>query len=141
VEPSSKRVSIVFGGLELAVSDRALRVLETAGAPCWYLPREDVRTDLLENANYRTECEWKGSADHYDLVAGGRRSRRAAWSYAAPLPGYDAIADRIAFYPDRVDAATVDGERALAQPGGYYGGWVTADVVGPFKGEGGTEGW
>jgi uncharacterized protein (DUF427 family) len=141
VETSTRRVRVEFAGVEVADSIRAVRVLETAGAPCWYLPREDVRTDLLESANYRTFCEWKGSADHFDLVAGGRRSRRAAWSYPEPSPGYEAIAGFIAFYASRVDVATVDGERVTPQPGGYYGGWVTSDVVGPFKGEPGTEGW
>jgi uncharacterized protein (DUF427 family) len=141
VEPSTRRVEVVFANQIVAASSRAVRVLETAGAPCWYLPPEDVRTDLLENANFRTFCEWKGTAEHFDLVVGDRRSGKAAWRYATPLPGYEAIAGWIAFYAGRVDAATVAGERVTPQPGGYYGGWVTADVVGPFKGEAGTEGW
>jgi uncharacterized protein (DUF427 family) len=141
IEPSARQVRVEFAGVVVAASSRAVRVLETAGAPCWYLPREDVRTDLLENANFRTSCEWKGVADHFDLAVEGQRSRKAAWSYAAPLPGYESIAGWIAFYAGRVDSAAVDGERVMPQPGGYYGGWVTADVVGPFKGEAGTEGW
>ena len=122
VEPSSRRVEVIFAGEVVAASSRAVRVLETAGAPCWYLPPEDVRTDLLENANFRTNCEWKGVAEHFDLVVGERRSRKAAWRYAEPLPGYEAIAGYIAFYASRVDAATVDGESVVPQPGGYYGG-------------------
>ena len=141
IEPSGRLVRIEFGGVVVAASKRAQRVLETAGAPCWYLPPEDVRTDLLQDANYRTTCEWKGVADHFDLVLGEQRSRRAAWSYADPLPGFEAIAGWIAFYAGRVDRVTVDGETVRPQPGRYYGGWVTDDVVGPFKGEPGTEGW
>lgn len=141
VVASHRLVRVELAGVTVAESGRARRVLETAGAPCWYIPPEDVRTDLLEDANYRTVCEWKGRADHYDLVVGDRRARRAAWSYASPLPGYESIAGWFAFYAGRVDAATVDGERVTPQPGGFYGGWVTSDVVGPFKGEPGTEGW
>lgn len=141
VVPSHRLVRVEFGAEVVAESSRVLRVLETAGAPCWYLPAEDVRTDLLRDANYRTLCEWKGRADHFDLVVGERTAHRAAWSYAAPLPGYEAIAGRIAFYAGRVDAASVDGEPVTPQPGGYYGGWITAEVVGPYKGEPGTEGW
>src|SRR5580765_2621236 len=89
VEPSTRHVEVEFGGVVVAASSRALRVLETAGAPCWYLPPEDVRTDLLENANFRTSCEWKGQAEHFDLVVGERRSRKAAWRYATPLSGYE----------------------------------------------------
>ena len=140
LEPSSRHVRVEFGGMAVAETSRAVRVLETAGAPCWYLPPEDVRTDLLSNANFRTTCEWKGIADHFDLVVGERRARRAAWSYPRPLPGYESIAGWIAFYAGRVDGVTVDGEQVRPQPGGYYGGWVTGDVVGPFKGEPGTEG-
>ncbi len=101
-----------------------------------------MRVDLLRPSDGRgTVCEWKGSATCFDLVVGDRVSRRAAWTYEQPLPGYEALAGRIAFYAGRVDAATVDGETVRPQPGGFYGGWVTDDVVGPFKGEPGTEGW
>lgn len=141
VAPSSRLVKVEFAGEVVAESSRALRVLETAGAPCWYLPPQDVRTELLQHANYQTTCEWKGQADHFDLVVGDRRARRAAWSYADPLPGYEAIGGFLAFYAGRVDRVTVDRKVVRPQPGGYYGGWVTDDVVGPFKGEPGTEGW
>lgn len=141
VAASDRQVRIEFAGVVIAESSRAQRVLETAGAPCWYLPPDDVRTDLLVDANHRTLCEWKGRADHFDLLVGERRSRRAAWSYRDPLPGFESIAGWIAFYAGRVDIATVAGESVTPQPGDYYGGWVTGDVVGPFKGEPGTDGW
>jgi uncharacterized protein (DUF427 family) len=141
IEPSQRHVRVVFGGAVVADSRRALRVLETAGAPAWYVPPEDVRLELLVPTARRTVCEWKGIARYYDLHVAERVSRAAAWTYPEPEPGYEAIRDHVAFYAGRVDAAYVDGERVSPQPGGFYGGWVTADVVGPFKGEPGSEGW
>jgi uncharacterized protein (DUF427 family) len=142
VVPSGRRVRIEHAGIVVADTERAVRVLETAGAPVWYLPREDVRTELLRPVpGFRTLCEWKGEATYFDLVVVEAVARRAAWTYARPLPGYEALRGRIAFYAGRVGAARVDGERARPQPGGFYGGWITDDVVGPFKGEPGTEGW
>jgi uncharacterized protein (DUF427 family) len=126
----------------VADTRRALRVLETAGAPAWYLPREDILADALRpSAGPATVCEWKGRATYFDLVVGDRVSPRAAWTYERPQAGYEALAGRVAFYAGRVDRALVDDELVRPQPGGFYGGWVTDDVVGPFKGEPGTEGW
>jgi len=142
VEPSGRAVRVEHGDVLVAETRGAVRVLETAGAPVWYLPRSDVRMDLLRPVPEKTtHCEWKGNATYFDVVVGDQVARNAAWTYERPLPGYEAITGRIAFYAGRVDAATVDGEVARAQPGGFYGGWVTDDVVGPFKGEPGTEGW
>jgi uncharacterized protein (DUF427 family) len=142
VRPTGRHVHVRFGDVTVARTAAALRVLETAGAPVWYLPRGDVRMDLLRPASGRgTACEWKGNAAYFDLVSGDRISRRAAWTYDRPLAGYEALAGRIAFYAGRVDSVTVDGEVVRPQPGDFYGGWVTDDVVGPFKGEPGTEGW
>ena len=132
---------VEFAGAVVAETRRAVRVLETAGAPVWYVPAEDVQMDLLVPIDRRTLCEWKGLASYFDLRAGDRVSPAAAWSYARPSAGYEAIRDHVAFYAGRVDAAFVDGELVTPQPGGFYGGWVTSDVVGPFKGEPGTEGW
>ena len=142
VVPSARRVRVEHAGVEVADSTRAIRILETAGAPVWYLPRDDVRMDLLRRSEGRgTWCEWKGSASYFDLVAGDVTSRRAAWTYERPSPGYEAIAGHVAFYASRVDRATVDGEEARPQPGGFYGGWVTDEIVGPIKGEPGSDGW
>jgi len=142
VVPSERHVRIEHAGVLIADSRRALRVLETAGAPVWYLPPDDVRRELLRPApDRRTVCEWKGLATYFDLVVGQRISRQAAWSYPKPYPGYEAITGYLAFYAARVDSATVDGEPVRPQPGGYYGGWITDDVIGPSKGEPGTEGW
>jgi uncharacterized protein (DUF427 family) len=141
VEPSERHVRVEIADTVVADTRRALRVLETAGAPVWYLPAADVRLDLLVATERRTVCEWKGVARYYDLHVGDRVSRAAAWTYPQPAAGYEALRDHVAFYAGRVDLATVDGEPATPQPGGFYGGWVTSDVVGPFKGEPGSEGW
>lgn len=142
VVASDRRVVVEHRGLVVADTRRAVRVLETAGAPVWYLPRDDVRMGLLRPVpGYRTQCEWKGAATYFDLAVGGSVSRRAAWTYERPLPGYEEVRGRVAFYAGRVDRVTVDGEAVRPQPGNFYGGWITDDVVGPFKGEPGTEGW
>jgi uncharacterized protein (DUF427 family) len=141
VEPTPRLVVVEFGGVIVARTRQALRVLETAGAPVFYLPAADVRTDLLQPIDRRTTCEWKGGAHYFDLVVGERRSAAAAWYYPDPLAVFEEIRVHVAFYASRVDRATVDGEAVTPQPGGFYGGWVTRDVVGPFKGEPGTQGW
>ena len=141
VVPSRRRVRVEFAGAVIAESVAAQRILETSGPPCWYIPAQDVRMELLEPVEKVTVCEWKGLATHYDVVVGDRRARQAAWSYPTPNPGYEAIAGYVAFYPARVDACFVESERVRPQPGEYYGGWITDDVVGPFKGEPGTSHW
>ena len=142
VEAVPERVRIVIDGIELASSTRAVRVLETAGAPVYYLPPEDVRTDLLIPSKHSTFCEWKGSASYRTVVTpGGRVAPNAAWTYLDPSPGFEQIRDYLAFYAWAVDEAWVGEERATAQPGHFYGGWITSRVVGPFKGEPGTQGW
>lgn len=134
-------VRVEFAGVEVARSERALRVCETASPPAYYLPPQDVRRDLLEPAAGRSFCEWKGAARYWTLRAGGRASEKAAWSYPEPEPEFAALRDHLAFFAGRVDACFVGDERVTPQPGGFYGGWVTSRVVGPFKGEPGTEGW
>jgi uncharacterized protein (DUF427 family) len=126
--------------LVLAESDRALRILETASAPGFYIPAEDVRMDLLKQIAAQTYCEWKGAAVYYDLNAPWGEVGQVAWRYPQPNDGFAAIANCISFYPGKVECY-VNGERARSQPGGFYGGWVTADVAGPIKGAPGTAGW
>lgn len=141
VEPSTRHVRIEHAGTVIAESRRAIRVLETAGAPVWYLPPEDVRTELLEAAAGETVCEWKGTASYFHVRVGDELARRAAFTYRTPSAGYEAIAGYIGFYASRVDRATVDGETVRPQPGGFYAGWITDEIVGPIKGEPGSEGW
>ena len=126
----------------LGDSDGALRVLETSHPPTIYLPPADVRLDLLEPSDATaTWCEYKGVARYLDAVIDGRRYPAIGWAYAEPSPGYETLQDFLAFYPGRVDAAWLDDERVDAQPGDFYGGWITSDLVGPFKGPPGTRGW
>ena len=141
LERSSRHVVVEFNGQKVADTQSAFRVCETSGPPVYYLPPASVRLDVLQPAPGTTLCEWKGTATYYDLVAGGRRSERAAWSYANPEPGYAALKDSIAFFPGRVDACFLDGELVQPQPGDYYGGWITREIVGPFKGGPGTLHW
>jgi len=140
--PCERRVRVELGGLVLADSTHALRVLETSHPPTIYLPPGDVRSDLLAASEARTTwCEFKGNARYLDAVVAGRRVRAVAWTYPEPSPAYEVLRDRVAFYPGRVDTAWMDDEQVLAQEGDFYGGWITAELVGPFKGPPGTLGW
>lgn len=142
VEPATRLVTIYFAGEIVTRTDKALRVLETAGAPTYYIPAEDIRLDLLRPAAGRgTWCEWKGSAAYLDLVLGDVISKNAAWTYPRPTPAYKQLAGHYSFYPASTDGCYLDGELVRPQPGGFYGGWVTDDIVGPIKGEPGTEHW
>jgi uncharacterized protein (DUF427 family) len=131
---------VLLGGTLLAETRRARRVCETAGPPVYYIPPDDVRLVHLQRSDHATICEWKGAARYFSLVAGAVTVPNGAWSYPNPSPGFDSIRDYIAFYPGTVEAY-LDGERVLPQPGSYYGGWITHEIVGPFKGEPGSEGW
>lgn len=141
VVPSSRLVVVVLGGVEVCRTSRALRVLETSHPATWYLPEQDWLSGSLEPAAGTSVCEWKGLAGYLTVVGGGVRAERAAWTYPDPAPAYSALRGTVAVYPAAVDACTVDGERVRPQEGGFYGGWVTDDQVGPFKGVPGSSGW
>jgi uncharacterized protein (DUF427 family) len=132
---------IRFGGRVIADTRRALRVLETSHPPVYYLPPADIDPTALRAATGSSFCEWKGRARYHDVVSGGSVAARAAWSYDAPSAAFAAIAGHLAFYAGPMDECRVDGELVVPQPGGFYGGWITSRVVGPFKGEPGTSGW
>lgn len=141
VEPVPERVRAVVDGITIANTTRALRVLETAGAPVYYVPPGDVRMDLLRRSPHGTVCEWKGPADYHSLTLPTREIPNIAWSYPDPNAGYEQLRDHLAFYAWALDEAWVGDERATPQPGRFYGGWVTSRVVGPFKGGPGSAGW
>jgi uncharacterized protein (DUF427 family) len=141
LERTDRHLVVEHRGVVVADTTAAWRVLETSQPPAYYLPRQDVAMELLEPAELRTFCEWKGLADYVDLVVEGERVAEAAWCYPDPTPSFEAIRDHLAFYPQRVDACYVDGERVQANEGGFYGGWITSWVIGPFKGGPGTLGW
>jgi uncharacterized protein (DUF427 family) len=133
-------VQVRLGDTLVAETRQAKRVLETASPPTFYLPPESVQRDLLHPEAGHSFCEWKGRADYFRVCAAGQCARQAAWCYPAPFEAFAAIAGYLAFYPSKV-ACFVDGRRVHAQAGGFYGGWITPEIVGPFKGEPGSAGW
>jgi uncharacterized protein (DUF427 family) len=141
LEDVDKKVKVVFGGVTLAYTTRAKRVLETSHPPVYYVPPADIRMEHLKPAGGRSFCEWKGVARYYDLETEERSEPRAAWFYPDPEHAYASVKDYVAFYPSLMDACWVDGEKVEAQEGDFYGGWVTSEIVGPFKGGPGTWGW
>ena len=141
VEKVDKPIQIIFAGEVIAHTTNAKRVLETSHPPVYYLPPEDVALEYLTRNGQSSFCEWKGQALYYSLEVKGRQSANAAWAYLDLAPGYEDIQDHLAFYAGPLDSATVDGEEVEPQPGRFYGGWITEDIVGPFKGGPGTIGW
>jgi uncharacterized protein (DUF427 family) len=141
LERSPRLIEVRFADVVIAASSADWRVLETSHPPVYYIPPEDVRLEYLKPARGASFCEWKGRAAYFDVRVGERIAERAAWTYPAPTERFAPIANHIAFYPGRMDACCVDGERVRAQPGDFYGGWITSDIAGPFKGVPGSHGW
>jgi uncharacterized protein (DUF427 family) len=141
LEPTRERVEVELAGRVVATTDRSWRVLETSHPPTYYLPRTAFAEDVLRPTAGHTWCEWKGQASYFDLVVGDRVAARAAWTYLTPTEGFEPIAGAVAVMPGAVDRCSVDGEVVVPQPGGFYGGWITSRVVGPFKGGPGSMGW
>ncbi|WP_460460316.1 DUF427 domain-containing protein [Angustibacter peucedani] len=145
LEPTSEHVVVRLGGVVVADTRRALRVLETSHPPTYYLPVDDVVAGALRPADGSSFCEWKGQAAYLDVVGGTAGApvvaARAAWTYPTPSAAFAPLVDHVALYPGRMDEVTVDGEPVQPQDGGFYGGWITSRVVGPFKGGPGSNGW
>lgn len=143
LEPSPRRIRIVHAGVVLADTTQSLRILETSHPPVFYIPPQDVAMEHMRASQRRGSfCEFKGIASYWSLCLPGQPVvADVAWSYAQPSASYAALRDHLAFYASRVDECTVDGERVVAQPGDFYGGWITSHVKGPFKGAPGTMGW
>ena len=139
IEPDRRPVEVRSGNDLIAHSTRSLRVCETASPPTFYVPPEDVEMNQLRPVEHHTFCEWKGHASYWALAADDSL-QPVAWSYPSPLPSFETIRDWLCFYPGRVDCF-VDGEAVRAQHSSFYGGWITSEVVGPFKGDPGTGGW
>jgi uncharacterized protein (DUF427 family) len=139
-EPERRLVTVALNGTVVVDTDRALRILETAGAPTVYVPPDAIASGSLRPAHGSSYCEWKGAASYFDVLAGGAIAERAAWSYPEPKRGFEAIAGWVSFYPALVDCRLGD-EVVEPQPGGFYGGWVTAEIVGPIKGVPGSNFW
>lgn len=140
IEADARRVVVKWREATIADSTRSVRVLETASPPTFYLPPQDVRVELLQRAPGGSLCEWKGLADYWSITVDNERLNSAAWSYEEPFPEFEGIAGHFSFYPAVLECY-VEGVRVEPQPGGFYGGWVTPEIIGPFKGEPGTESW
>jgi len=141
VEPSDERVEVWLGEVRIAASTRSLRVLETSHPPTYYLPVDDFEPGALLATGGSSWCEFKGRATYFDVHGADAVAPRAAWTYPTPSPGFERIAGYVAVMPGAMERCTVDGEVVRAQEGGFYGGWITARVVGPFKGGPGSWGW
>jgi uncharacterized protein (DUF427 family) len=141
LERCTSVIEVVLGGEVVLRTQRSLRVLETSHPPTYYLPITDFVEGSLRPAQGSSFCEWKGTAAYLDVIGGGVVAERAAWHYPRPTPSYIQLVGHAAVYPSRVDRCLVDGEVVRPQPGGFYGGWITSRVVGPFKGEPGTRFW
>lgn len=139
IEKTSKPAIVNHKGVEIAYSSNALAVLETASPPTYYIPKVDIDMNTLSTISDKTSiCEWKGNAMYWTLKA--MRDRPVAWSYPNPFPAFEALKDHIAFYPQHLECY-INGEKVTAQSSQFYAGWITSDLVGPFKGEPGTQHW
>ncbi len=141
LEDTSKHVRVVFNGEVIADSHRAKRVLETSHPPVYYIPLADIKTEYLHTSAHTSFCEFKGMAKYYSLEVNGQHLAKAGWYYPEPTQAFAALKDYVAFYPSKMEACYVADEKVLAQEGDFYGGWITQDIVGPFKGGAGTWGW
>ncbi len=140
-EPTSAHIMIEHAGTVVADTRASIRTLETSHPPSYYIPREDIAPGILRSVIGNSFCEWKGVAIYWDVVIGGVVLPRAGWSYPMPTPRFKAMRDYVAFYAGPFDRCSVDGETVVPQPGGFYGGWITSRVAGPFKGVFGSAGW
>jgi uncharacterized protein (DUF427 family) len=141
LERVTARLVVVLGGETIAETTRGYRVLETSHPPNYYFPPDDIACGALERTGGGSFCEFKGRAHYYNVQRGGRIEADAAWGYDNPSAGFEPLAGHVAFYAGRMDACFVDGEQVTPQPGGFYGGWITSNVAGPFKGAPGSRGW
>ncbi len=140
-EATSAHLVIRHRGLIVAETRRAIRTLETSHPPSYYIPRHDIAPDALRAAGGGSYCEWKGEARYWDVVIGDIVLPRVGWSYPVPTPAFALLRDHVAFYAAPFDHCSVDGETVAPQAGGFYGGWITSRLAGPFKGGPGTQGW
>ncbi|BCW61657.1 hypothetical protein StoSoilB22_06300 [Arthrobacter sp. StoSoilB22] len=141
VEPRAERVVVRLGGQVIVDTTDAVRVLETSHPPVYYVPLDAFPEGVLIPVGGTTFCEFKGQASYFTIAAGGTVVERGGWTYPHPTRGFEALSTRVALYPENMEACTVDGEQVTFQEGGFYGGWITRQIVGPFKGGPGTAGW
>jgi uncharacterized protein (DUF427 family) len=140
LEDTPRHIQVIFNGTVIADTRRGKRVLETSHPPTYYIPPEDIQMDYLVPSTSTSFCEWKGRASYYTILVGESHAADAAWYYARPTAAFATLQNYVTFYPGRMDACYIDGEQVQPQPGDFYGGWITSDVVGPFKGDP-RQGW
>jgi uncharacterized protein (DUF427 family) len=135
------RIEVFFNGVLVVETNRSFRVLETSHPPTYYLHPADIREGVLVAETQQSFCEWKGVATYFGLQVGDRHVASAAWAYPNPTAAFAPLRDHVAFYAHKLERCTVAGEVVTPQPGGFYGGWITSWIQGPFKGAPGTMGW
>jgi uncharacterized protein (DUF427 family) len=141
LEKISKEIKIIFNGETIVLTNIAMRVLETSHPPVYYIPSVDIKMEFLIPGIGNSFCEWKGNSNYYDVRIKDKLANKAAWYYPSPTNEFTEIKNFVAFYASKMDGCYIDSEKVIPQPGGFYGGWITKDIVGPFKGEPGTFGW
>ena len=133
IEVVPQLIRIEFAGHTIANSSRALRVLETSHPPSYYIPKDDFLRGILIKSDAQSFCEWKGQATYWSIDLNGRREENAAWSYEDPTLDFHSIRGYLAVYASRMDACFVGEEKVVPQKGSFYGGWITSNLIGPFK--------
>jgi uncharacterized protein (DUF427 family) len=141
LEKINNHLKVVYKGTVVAETKNGYRVLETSHPPVYYFPPEDVKMDFLFNSTKTSFCEWKGEAKYYNIEVSGKRAENSAWYYPNPAKEFQPIKKHIAIYPQQMEDCFVDGEKVTSQDGEFYGGWITKNLKGPFKGGVGTLGW
>ena len=141
IEPTKKTLKIIFNGEVIVETNNGYRVLETSHPPAYYIPQDDINMNCLTKTARSTFCEFKGAASYWTVKVGDKVATNSAWGYKNPAAGFEAIKDHICFYASKMDECYVNDELVQAQAGDFYGGWITSDVIGPFKGGAGTWGW
>ncbi len=134
IESDSRLIIVKLDELIVSESTKAKRILETASPPTIYIPPSDINFDLVKKTNGSSRCEWKGTADYWDVITSSKHLQKVGWSYPEPFEDFNEIAGYLSFYPAHLECY-IDGERVRPQPGGFYGGWITDEIVGPVKGE------
>lgn len=141
LEKVNNHLKVVYNATVIAETKNANRVLEKSHPPVYYFPPEDVKMDFLFNSTKTSFCEWKGEAKYYNIEVSGKRAINIAWYYPNPAKGFQSIKNHLAIYPQQMEGCFVDGEKVTSQDGEFYGGWITNNLMGPFKGGVGTLGW
>ena len=141
LEPTSRHIRVVFNNIEIANTCSAYRTLETSHPPTYYIPPNDIKMEHIDRDSGGSLCEWKGQATYYTITVDSQKAVRVAWAYHNPQHEFAPLKDYLAFYASAMQACFIDDELVVPQPGHFYGGWITSDVVGPFKGEPGSWHW